>query len=43
MLQDLIVTVMNLALDKSRELASERMGPLTGGIPGCLLAHGYPA
>ncbi len=34
MLQDLIVTVMNLALDKSRELASERMGPLTGGIPG---------
>ena len=34
MLQDMILSAINLALDKSRELASERMGPLAGGIPG---------
>lgn len=34
MVQDLVVTVMNLALDKSRELAADRMGPLAGGMPG---------
>jgi DNA-binding YbaB/EbfC family protein len=34
MLQDLIITANNLALDKSRELQSERLGPLAGGLPG---------
>lgn len=34
MLQDMILSAINLSLDKSRELASERMGPLAGGIPG---------
>ena len=34
MLQDMILSAVNLSLDKSRELASERMGPLAGGIPG---------
>ena len=34
MLQDLVLTAINLSLDKSRELAAERMGPLAGGIPG---------
>ena len=33
MLQDLILTAVNLALDKSRELQQERMGPLAGGLP----------
>ena len=38
MLQDLVLSAVNLALDKSRELAAERMGALTGGlgIPGLL-------
>jgi nucleoid-associated protein EbfC len=34
MLQDMILSAVNLALDKSRDLAAERMGPLAGGIPG---------
>ena len=34
MLQDLILSGVNLALDQSRKLAEERMGPLTGGLPG---------
>lgn len=34
MLQDMLVSGVNLALDKSRELASERLGPLTGGLSG---------
>ena len=36
MLQDLIVSAVNGALDKSRELAAERLGKVTGGlsIPG---------
>jgi len=34
MLQDMILSAVNLALDKSRELASERMGPLAGGLSG---------
>ncbi|HSM26038.1 MAG TPA: YbaB/EbfC family nucleoid-associated protein [Anaerolineaceae bacterium] len=34
MLQDLILSAVNLALDQSRELQSEKMGPLAGGIPG---------
>jgi len=33
MVQDLILTAFNSALDKSRELATERLGPLTGGLP----------
>ncbi len=33
MLQDLILTAVNGALDASRALASERLGPLAGGLP----------
>jgi len=33
MLQDLILTAFNNALDKSREMASDRLGPLASGIP----------
>ena len=33
MLQDLILTAVNSALDKSRDLAAEKMGPLAGGLP----------
>lgn len=33
MLQDLLLTAMNSALDKSRELASTQLGPLAGGLP----------
>ena len=33
MLQDLILTAVNLALDKSRELQQQFMGPLAGGLP----------
>lgn len=33
MLQDLVLTAINSALDKSRELAAERLGPLAGGLP----------
>ncbi len=33
MLQDLILTAVNLALDKSRELQEQKMGPLAGGLP----------
>ena len=33
MLQDLVLTAVNLALDQSRALAAERLGPLTGGLP----------
>lgn len=34
MLQDLIVAAVNLALEKSTELANQRMGPITGGLAG---------
>jgi nucleoid-associated protein EbfC len=34
MLQDMLLSAVNMALDKSRELASERMGPLAGGLSG---------
>ncbi len=34
MLQDLILSAVNMALDQSRDMAAERMGPLSGGIPG---------
>jgi hypothetical protein len=33
MLQDLILTAVNLALDKSRELQQQFMDPLAGGLP----------
>ena len=33
MLQDLVLTAVNLALDQSRALSAERLGPLTGGLP----------
>lgn len=31
--QDLILTAFNSALEKSRALATERLGPLTSGLP----------
>ena len=34
MLQDLVLSAVNLALEQSRQLVAERMGPLAGGIPG---------
>jgi DNA-binding YbaB/EbfC family protein len=33
MLQDLVLSAFNSALDASRELAAERLGPLAGGLP----------
>jgi len=33
MLQDLVLSAVNLALDKSRELQAERLGPLSGSLP----------
>jgi DNA-binding YbaB/EbfC family protein len=33
MLQDMLLAALNSALDKSRELAAERLGPLAGGLP----------
>lgn len=33
MLQDLILTAINSAMEQSREIAAERLGPLTGGLP----------
>ena len=33
MLQDLVLSAVNLALDKSRKLAAKRLGPLAGGLP----------
>jgi DNA-binding YbaB/EbfC family protein len=33
MLQDLVLAAVNLALDQSRELQQQVMGPLAGGIP----------
>jgi DNA-binding YbaB/EbfC family protein len=32
MLQDLFLTAFNTAIDQSRELAAERLGPLAGGL-----------
>lgn len=34
MLQDLILAAVNSALDQSRQLAADRMGPLAGGLAG---------
>ena len=33
MLQDLILSAVNMALDQSRELQQKLMGPLAGGMP----------
>jgi len=33
MLQDLVLSAVNMALDQSRELAEKKMGPLAGGLP----------
>ena len=33
MLQDLVLTAVNLALEKSRDLQQQVMGPLAGGLP----------
>ena len=33
MLQDMLLSCVNMALDKSRELQSDRLGPLAGGLP----------
>jgi DNA-binding YbaB/EbfC family protein len=33
MLQDLILTAINSGLDKSRDLAADRLGPLASGLP----------
>lgn len=33
MLQDLVLSAVNMALDQSRELAAKTLGPLTGGLP----------
>jgi nucleoid-associated protein EbfC len=34
MLQDMLLSAVNMALDKSRDLQAERMGPLAGDLPG---------
>ena len=36
LLQDLLMTAINQGLEKSRELQSERMGAVTGGLAGML-------
>ena len=33
MLQDLVLSAVNMALDQSRELQQKMMGPLAGGLP----------
>jgi DNA-binding YbaB/EbfC family protein len=33
MLQDMVLTAVNLALEKSKELQEKMMGPLAGGLP----------
>jgi len=33
MLQDLVLSAVNIALDESRELAAQKLGPLAGGLP----------
>lgn len=34
MLQDMLLSCVNLALDQSRKLADDRLGPLAGGLAG---------
>jgi hypothetical protein len=33
MLQDLVLSAVNMALDQSRELQQKLMGPMAGGLP----------
>ena len=33
MLQDLLLTAFNSALEQSRDMAADRLGPLAGGLP----------
>ena len=33
MLQDMLLSAVNMALDQSRQLQADRMGPLAGGLP----------
>jgi len=33
MLQDMLLSCVNMALDQSRKLAEDKMGPLAGGLP----------
>ena len=33
MIQDLILTAFNTALEKSRQMAADRLGPLASGLP----------
>lgn len=33
MIQDLLLSAFNAAMDQSRDLAAERLGPLAGGLP----------
>ncbi len=33
MLEDLLLTAFNSAMEKSRELAANKLGPLAGGLP----------
>ena len=33
MLQDMVLSAVNMALDQSRELQEKLMGPLAGGVP----------
>ena len=37
MLQDMVLSAVNMALDQSRQMANDRMGPLAGGLPGMVL------
>src|SRR5512140_1596083 len=34
MLQDMLLSAVNMALDQSRDLQAEKMGPLSGGLGG---------
>jgi len=34
MLQDMVLTAMNQAIENSKKMADERMGPLAGGLSG---------
>jgi DNA-binding YbaB/EbfC family protein len=36
MLQDLLLSAINMGLEKSRALQAERLGPLTGGLQGMI-------
>jgi nucleoid-associated protein EbfC len=33
MLQDLVLSAVNMALDQSRDLQQKMLGPLAGGLP----------